>query len=132
MNNTAAELVGKATTMKARNESLACQHAATVWRTRWLTMLSVSVHDALAAALVDEGLTLLDAPGGSTTDQTRQQQQDQRRQQQERGQQRLTAWAWLPHMSFGPKLASLAHHQGFSVTFLGFPQASDDQASTEL
>lgn len=35
--------------------------AARAWRNRWLTLLAVCAQDALAATLVDEGSSLLDA-----------------------------------------------------------------------
>ena len=61
----AAELVETAAFFRARTEVPALRKAAArAWRARWLCMLSVCVQDALAATLVDEGLSLLDSHGG--------------------------------------------------------------------
>ena len=44
--------------------------AARTWRARWLTILSVAVQDSVAASLVGEGLSLLEAPSGPPPEDT--------------------------------------------------------------
>ena len=62
MSKTAVALAEAAAGAKVRSDPPVLQRtAARAWRSRWLTMLSVAVQDALAATLVDEGLTMLDA-----------------------------------------------------------------------
>ena len=61
MSKQAVALVEAAAFFRARAEPPVLQRAAArAWRTRWLTMLSVSVQDALAATLVHEGTSLLE------------------------------------------------------------------------
>ena len=61
MSKQAVALVEAAAFFRARAEPPVLQQAAArAWRTRWLTMLSVSVQDALAATLVHEGTSLLE------------------------------------------------------------------------
>ena len=62
---TARELLEVAAACRARGEPRALQPAAARrWCERWLTMLSVSAQDALAATLVDDGVALLDGHDG--------------------------------------------------------------------
>jgi hypothetical protein len=47
---------------RARSEPLALQGSiARAWRARWTVMLSVACQDTLAATLVDDGVSFLDA-----------------------------------------------------------------------
>ena len=65
LNKTGVKLLSDAADARARGEPPVLRRtAARAWRTRWITMISVSVQDALAATLVDHGIGQLDAADG--------------------------------------------------------------------
>ena len=65
INRQAVQLLTDAAISRARSEPVVLRSsAARSWRTRWLTMISVCIQDALAATLVNDGIGLLDAPDG--------------------------------------------------------------------
>jgi len=63
LSSQALELLNVLASTKAESEPPALQvTAARAWRARWITMVSFVSQDSLAATLVDEGLSILDAP----------------------------------------------------------------------
>jgi len=59
------KLLAEAAAAKARSEPAVLRKAAgRAWKTRWTTFVSVSVQNALAATLVDDGTCHLDAADG--------------------------------------------------------------------
>ena len=65
LNRDGCSLLADAAVARARTEPAVLRKAAARgWRTRWTTMVSVSVQSALAATLVDDGTCLLDAADG--------------------------------------------------------------------
>ena len=63
MNNELKSIIDAAATLRARQEADRNQLAThTLFRNRWTTMLSIATQNALAATILDEGTTLLDAP----------------------------------------------------------------------
>ena len=65
LNRDGCNLLVDAAAARARTEPAVLRKAAARgWRTRWTTMVSVCVQNALASTLVDDGTTLLDAADG--------------------------------------------------------------------
>ena len=59
MNKQSRELLKTLTAFRAQSEPRVLQaQAARIWEQRWLTLLGVSIQDALAATLVNEGVLL--------------------------------------------------------------------------
>ena len=65
LNSEALTLLDSAADSRAQTEPRVLRRqAARTWRSRWLGMLSIAAQDALAATLVCEGTSLLDAATG--------------------------------------------------------------------
>jgi hypothetical protein len=65
LNRAGCSLLADAAVARARTEPAVLRKlAARGWRTRWTTLVSVSVQSALAATLVNDGTCLLDAADG--------------------------------------------------------------------
>ena len=65
MNAGAHKLIRAAASSRARAEPMMMQSAiCRALHTRWITMVSVAVQDAVAASLVNEGVALLEAADG--------------------------------------------------------------------
>ena len=66
LNDDGLKLLDAADELRVRNEPEVLRRSARrAWRNRWLTMLSLSVQDALTATLVNDGVGLLDAASGA-------------------------------------------------------------------
>ena len=67
LNSSGSKLLLASAEARARTEPRVLRRAAARgWRSRWTAMPSVCVQDVLAATLVDEGTSLLDAADGQT------------------------------------------------------------------
>ena len=65
MSSAAGKLLAAAAYARARGEPPVLRKAAVrAWRTRWITMISVCIQDALAATLVNDGAGILDGADG--------------------------------------------------------------------
>ena len=66
LNADGLELLDAAAELRVRNEPEVLRRSARrAWRNLWLTMLSLSVQDAVTATLVNDGVELLDAASGA-------------------------------------------------------------------
>ena len=65
LNRAGCSLLADAAVARARTQPAVLRKAAARgWRTRWTTLVAVSVQSSLAATLVNDGTCLLDAPDG--------------------------------------------------------------------
>ena len=67
LNKESRDLLKTIAAFRAQSEPRVLQNqAARIWEQRWLTLLGVSIQDALAATLVDEGSRFLSGTPGPT------------------------------------------------------------------